>query len=105
MMNVGEYGLALNVNANYNLSASTSLTLDFTRPDNTTFSRTGASVTAPAVPYVTLDGNGTYAASQYAKYIIAAGDLTAAGPYSVRLTYLDGTKLLKSDPASFTVNA
>lgn len=104
-MNVGEYGLALNINTNFVLTGFTSLTLDFTRPDGTTFTRTGGLVTAPAVDYVTTDGNGTFLANKYAKYTIAVGDLTVPGPYSVRLSRLDASPmLLKSDPASFTVN-
>lgn len=104
-MNVGEYGIQFNFNANYTLTGATSLTLDFTRPDNTVFSATGAFVTSPAVDYVTGDGNGTFLSGKYARYTFKAGDLTVAGAYLVRLTYMDDTKLLKSEPASFTVNA
>ena len=104
-MNVGEYGLALNVNVNYTLTGFTTLTLDITRPLGTAISRTGADVTAPAVPLVTGTDMGTFAANQYAKYTIKAGDLTEAGEYTVRLTYTDATKRLISDATSFTVNA
>jgi hypothetical protein len=103
-MNVGEYGLSLNVNVNYTLTGFTTLTLDITRPSGSAISRTGADVTAPAVALVTPD-MGTFAASQYAKYIIKTGDLTEAGEYTVRLTYTDASKRLISDSTSFTVNA
>lgn len=99
-MNVGEYGLALNLNVNYTLTGYTSLTMNFMRPDGTTFTSTG--VTVPNTPFVAADG--TYAASQYARYVFTAGDLNQAGDYKVRLTYQDATKRLVSDVAGFTVN-
>lgn len=106
-MNVGEQGIAYNLNVNYNLSGATSLSMTITRPDGTTITRTGADVTAPAVALVTGTSFGTFAASQYAKYTIQAGDLNQVGVYTARLTYVDGTKLLKSDLgeyANFTVS-
>lgn len=102
-INVGEYGLSFNVNANYPLNAATTLTMEFTRPDGTTFSATAPAVTVPASPLVTPD-QGTFAAYQYASYGFIAGDLNQAGEYIVRLRYVDATKSLHSDPASFTVN-
>ena len=103
--NVGEYGVLFNFNANYALTAATSLMLSFTRPDGTTFSATGSQVTAPNVPYVTTDGNGTFNAGEYARYTVAQGDWTVSGQYSVRLTYIDTTPmLLRSEPVWFVVN-
>ncbi len=102
-MNVGEYGIAFNLNVNYNISGFTALSLVITRPDATLITRTNGDVTAPAVPLVTTD-MGTFAANEYAKYIIQAGDLTEAGEYTVRLTYTDATKRLVSDQTSFTVS-
>lgn len=104
-INAGEYGVAFNLNTNYALNSATSLTLNFTRQDGTTFIATGPDVTAPGTPLVTTDGNGTFAANQYAQYKFKTGDLTTPGTYTVRLTYIDATKKLISDPASFTVNA
>ena len=98
-MNVGEYGLALNINVNYDLSAAISLVLAFVRPDTTIF--TGVP-TAPATPLVKPD-QGTFAANQYARYIFKSGDLTVPGTYLVRLTYLDISKKLISDVTSFDV--
>jgi DUF971 family protein len=105
-MNAGEKGIIYHLNVNFNISAFTALTLTFTRPDGSTFTGTSPDVTAPAVPVVTELG--TFAANQYAKYFIKAGDLTVEGDYSVRLTF-DNTAAvpplrLVSDIATFTVN-
>jgi hypothetical protein len=102
-VNVGEYGIALNLNVNYDISAFTTLELDITRPDSTTITRANGPVTVGAVPLVTTDGGGTFAANQYASYLIQAGDLTAAGVYRVRLIYTDASKRLVSDVTSFEV--
>ena len=108
-MNVGEHGIAYHFNANFNLSAHTSLVLEFTRPDKTVVAHTSPDVAAPNVPHVCEETQfGTFAANQYARYLIQPGDLTIPGVYTARLTYIDGTKLIKSDigeAASFTVNA
>jgi len=105
-MNVGEYGIAFNLNVSYNISAFTTLTLNITRPDATTISRTGADVTAPATPLVT--SLGTFAANEYAKYYFKSGDLSQAGQYTVRLVFDNAAAVpplhLVSDIASFTVN-
>lgn len=100
-MNVGEYGLVLNLNVNFDISAATSLQLVITRPDNTTI--TGVP-TVGAVDLVTPD-QGTFAAHKYCTYTFVAGDLSQAGDYIARLTYNDSTKRLISDPTSFNVSA
>lgn len=99
-MNVGEYGLALNLNVNYDISAATALQLAITRPDGTTITGT------PTVGLVDLvtDDDGTYPAKKYCTYKFANGDLNQAGDYIARLTYTDATKRLISDPTSFTVS-
>lgn len=104
-MNVGEYGIAHNLNVNYGIGAFTSLSLVYTRPDGTLITRTGADVTVPAVAIVTNNGMGTFAANQYSRYVFKAGDLTIPGEYTVRLTYTDASKRLVSDQTSFTVGA
>lgn len=101
-MNVGEYGLAFNMNVNYDLSSYTTLSLAFTRPDGTVFTATNPQVTISASPLTTTLG--TFAANQYVNYITATGNITVPGTYSVRLTYTDSTKRLISDTATFTVN-
>lgn len=103
-MNVGEYGIAFNLNVNYNISGFTALSLVIISPGGTITTRTQADVTVPATPLVTTD-MGTFAANQYARYVFKIGDLAEAGEYTVRLTYTDASKRLISDSTSFTVNA
>jgi hypothetical protein len=99
-INVGEYGIAFDLNVNYDLTGATSLQMAVTRPDGTTF--TGAAV-AGLVPLVTAD-QGTFLAKQYCTYLFKDGDLTVPGEYLVRLIYTDASKRLISDPTSFSVN-
>lgn len=101
-MNVGEYGLTFNMNVNYDISSNTTLNLVFTRPDATTFTATNPAVSVGSISLVTPIG--TFAANQYSIYIIALGNLTVAGTYTVRLTYIDSTKRLISDISSFIVS-
>lgn len=103
-MNVGEYGISYNLNVNYNISGFTALSLAFTRPDASVFTRTNGDVTVPASPLVTTD-SGTFAANEYCTYLFEDGDLSQAGTYTVRLTYTDASKRLISDATSFTVSA
>lgn len=97
--NVGEYGIAYDLNVNYDISAATSLELAITRPDGTKI--TGTPVVGQA-SLVTEEG--TFAAKQYCTYLFKDGDLTVPGDYLVRLIYTDSTKRLISDPTSFAVN-
>lgn len=101
-MNVGEYGLAFNMNVNFNISGFTALSLAITRPDATTLTVVNGAVTVPASPLVTPVG--TFNANEYITYLIATGNLTVPGNYTARLTYTDASKRLISDVVSFTVN-
>lgn len=101
-MNVGEYGIAHNVNVGYDISGKTSLILNYTRQDGTTFNATGSDVTVGTAPISTTSG--PFAANQYCVYVFKAGDMTVPGTYTVRLTYNDATKHLVSDAVTFTVN-
>lgn len=98
-INVGEYGVAYDLNVNYDLSAATTLQLAISRPDGTMI--TGVPVVG-LVPLVT--DQGTFAAKQYCTYVFKDGDLNQAGDYVARLTYTDATKRLISDPTAFTVS-
>lgn len=98
--NVGEYGIAYDLNVNYDISAATSLQLVITRPDE---SKITGVPTVGLVPLVTED-EGTFAAKQYCTYLFKDGDLNQAGDYLVRLVYTDATKRLISDPTAFSVN-
>lgn len=101
-MNVGEYGIAHNVNVGYDISGKTSLILSYTRPDGTTFTANDPAVTVGTVPINTTSG--PFAANQYCVYVFKTGDLTVPGIYSVRLVYNDATKHLISDATTFTIN-
>jgi len=98
--NVGEYGIAYDVNTNYDMSAATSVVMDITRPD-------GSKIAAPAavglVDLATAD-MGTFAAKKYCTYVFKDGDLNQPGDYRVRVVYTDSTKRLIADPVAFTVN-
>ena len=101
-MNVGEYGIALNVLVSYNIAGFTSLGMEFTRPNNTAFVAAKPQVSVGSAPLSTPFG--TFAANQYASYTFADGDLTVPGIYSVRVTCTDATKHLVSDAVTFTIN-
>lgn len=94
-MNKNEFGLTINLNVNYDISAKTTLALDITRPDGTVLTKT------PTVGTVPLNG---FLANQYAVYRTIAGDINQAGTYSMRLTYNDASpKQLISDVVTFEV--
>lgn len=102
-MNIGEYGIAFNLNVGFDISGNQSLALTFTRPGGTTFTANKPDVSVGNTPISTTSG--PFAANQYCVYIFKAGDMSEAGTYTVRLTYNDATKRLISDAVTFTVNA
>lgn len=99
-LNVTEFGLALTLNTGFNLSAATSLLMEFVRPDGTVFNGTPV---APSTP-ITSPAIGTFAANEYARYIFQPNDLNQHGEYIVRLVYMDEKPMrLVSEPTSFMV--
>lgn len=108
MIKTNEIGKLINVNAAFDLSGNTDLTLDFVLPDQTTLAKDKAGgVSAPAVDFTGVDVNGdtvTYLANQYWQYATASGDITLAGSWKVHGGYVDATpKSFCGDPAFFTV--
>lgn len=101
-MNVGEYGIAFNLNVGFDISGNSSLSLVFTRPSGSTFTAVKPDVSVGSTPITTTSG--PFAANQYSVYLFKDGDLTEKGQYTARLTYTDATKHLVSDPVTFTVN-
>lgn len=102
-MNVGEVGKRLIVNANYNMSAHTAITLEITRPGGSVFTRTTPDVFLSPSPLVTALG--TFAANQYAIYRMQPGDLTVPGEYLVRIKYEDASPMvLTAGGVSFQVS-
>ena len=98
--NVGEYGIAYDVNVNYDLSAATKVQMDITRPDKT---KIGGDAVVGLVDLVTQD-MGTFPAKKYCTYVFKDGDLNQTGDYTARVVYTDSTKRLICDPVGFSVN-
>ncbi len=105
-----DVGKIIIVNAGFDLSSNTELSLVFTKPDGTTVvTKTSADgVTAPATDLTvlidtvetTLNGN------EYFSYPTESGFLTPAGRWSVYGIYTDGTpKDMAGMTAEFTVNS
>ena len=104
-LHVSEVGKSIVVNAGYDLSANTSLSLVFTKPDQTTLTVTSG-VTAPASTLVvTIDGvSTTLNANEYWLYATASGDLDQAGTWSVHGKYVDASpKDFCGESSTFTV--
>jgi hypothetical protein len=96
-MNAGEYGIQFQFGTGFDMSSNTSLSLAFTRPDNTTLTVTAALGTTLATPFL---------ANQWVKYTLANGDIPIAGTYKVRALYNDGLPShLISDIGTFVVGA
>ena len=99
-MNVNEYGVVLQMCVSFDMSAYTSLSFTFTKPDSTTLTVAGVLGTNTiATPL------GTFTANTYAYYTFVQGDVTQVGEWTVRLTYLDASPAkLISTVGTFTVN-
>lgn len=94
-MNAGEYGILFEFGTGFNMASQTSLSLAFTRPDNTTLTVTASLGTIDAAPFL---------ANQYAKYTFLNGDINQSGTYSVRCIYNDAAPShLISDIGTFVV--
>lgn len=100
-MNAGDFGVQFLFGVSFNLSSYMSLTLNFTRPDGTTFSATGGLVTISSSPVTTPVG--TFSGNQYSIYTFQTGNITIAGEYTVTLTYNATGVQLISNPTNFTV--
>jgi hypothetical protein len=80
----------------------TQLTLTFTPPNGSPFSRTP---TVSATSHTTADGLQTFGPYTYAKYVFIQGDITQPGLWTARLAYQDATPAyLLSTPVQFTVD-
>ena len=108
---VGSIGVPLRIATGFDMSGSTSLTMDITKPDGTVLQKTSGAgeVTAPAVPLVDDPDLGNVAASTYLEYINAVDDYDVVGDASdinswkVCGIYEDATQTLPVPPAPFTV--
>lgn len=92
---VGESNKAFRYVTSFDMSSSTGLTLNFTKPDGTTLQKTEASsnpVTAPAVALTNDPDVGDVAASEYMEFDSVATDFDQAGEWSVcGIYYNSGT--------------
>lgn len=102
-MNVNEYGVVFAFSTGFNLSAFTSLSITFTKPDLTQLTVTNPDVSAPAVDLQTTAG--LFPANTYASYKFANGDVNQAGAWSARVTYTDVNQKLISDVGTFTIGS
>ena len=103
-----ESGKNLNVNAGFDMSSNTELTLTFTKPDGTT------QVTKTTADGVALGAGetdpdlGVLTANEYVTYPIEAGFLDTAGTWQVDLTYTNTAStpddVFIGECASFTVS-
>ena len=85
---VGEANKPHNVNAAFDMSANTELTLTYTLPDNSIVTKTSADgVILGASLYTDPDTGAVFQANEYVIYPIEAGFLSQAGTWNVYLTY------------------
>jgi hypothetical protein len=106
-LNAGEYGLIFAFYTAFDMSGYSLVSLEFTRPDLTTFTVSNPNVTVPPDPFVTAGP--TFPANQYGQYTFKNGDISIAGVYQCRMIYATGTaptytQYLISDVATFTVD-
>ncbi len=85
-VNEGEFGVACVFSTAYDMSGFSTISMKFTKPDNTTLLVTNADgVTVPAVPVSTPLG--TFGANTYAQYFFKNGDLDQIGIWSCRVIF------------------
>lgn len=105
---VGDTNKTFRVNAGYNMSSQTELTLTFTKPDNTTVTKTSADgvVLGGGVTDADL---GALTANEYVEYPLEASFLDQSGTWSVTLKYTDDTttpdSIFNSPCVTFTVTS
>lgn len=111
---VGESGKLHRVNAGFDLSSRTDLSLTYTKPDGTVVTKTelGGEVSLGISPVVDPD-LGSLSANEYVEYEIEPGFLdqanTSTASWKVYLTYTNTTPtpddVFIGDCSTFTVNA
>lgn len=104
-MNVGEWGIGFAFSTAFNMSAFTTIGIEFVKPDGTTV----LMVSNPdvSVPNIDLSTTvGLFLANKYALYTFQAGDVDQIGTWAARVIYDDATpQHLISDVGTFLVNA
>lgn len=102
-MRKDEYGITFRMGAAWNMSGNTSLTINFTKPDNTTLSVASPNVVLGSTQY-DAGRSGIFKANEYAEYTTQGGDIDQSGKWKAELIYQDTNKLLKSKQVEFTVD-
>lgn len=102
---VGDIGKDVVLFTKIDMSASTALTMVFTKPDGTKLTKTNPDVTAPASPLVDPI-LGTLPANEYLSYTLVSSDIDQTGLWTVCGTYADSIPThLSSASNTFTVLA
>jgi hypothetical protein len=107
----GSIGVPLRIATGFDMSGSTSLKMDITKPDGTVLTKTSGAgeVSAPAVALVNDPDLGSVDASKYLEYTNTVDDYdtigleTDANPWKVCGQYVDATQTLPVSPVPFTV--
>lgn len=84
-MNVGEYGVQFAFGTGFDMSSNTSLSLVFTRPDDTMLTASASLGTTAITTTLTVQGQPvTFQANQWMFYYFLDGDVTVPGQWNVR---------------------
>lgn len=102
-MRVGEVGKIINLATGFNLSGASTLSIVLSKPSGTTVTKTGVSVTAPAVSDTTTTP--PLVANEYFQYTTEAGDIDESGNWGICGVYEDSTpKKFYTAEAQFSVD-
>ena len=101
----GEIGKIFRVNADFDMTANSDLTLIFTKPNLAVLSVDKAGgVSAPGIPATDPDTGEVFAANEYFEYTTKSGDIDQAGSWKVKGEYNDVTpKFFIGATATFSV--
>lgn len=104
---VGDSGKTLRVNAGFDMSSYTELSLVFKKPDNTTVTKTTTDGVTLGTSTITDEDLGSLTANQYVYYDFEVGVLDTAGRWCVYLIYTNTgatpNDVFNGAPGHFTV--
>lgn len=102
-MRVGEIGKIINLATGFDLSGASTLSVVLTPPSGVKKTKTGSSVTAPAVSDPSTSP--PLVADEYFQYTTEAGDIDESGVWGICGVYEDATpKKFYTDGAKFNVD-
>jgi hypothetical protein len=103
----GDTGKTLRVNAGFDMSSYTELSLVFHKPNNTTVTKTTTDGVTLGLVNVTDEDLGTLTANEYVYYDLEANFLDTSGRWCVYLVYTNTAAspddVFNGAPARFTV--